>query len=157
MRLQRRGRLPVHPCSIGGTWPAGGKPIGREITDRKFCWMTSLCASWEDYPRRGGLRCGAYFAALPPHRPRDLPVAHTRTARGFPPVQACPHMDGVGNAWDNAPRHACSGASLRTWRFGSVPCPPSDSLSPRHSALRCRPRGGAPLARGLARESPVGQ
>jgi hypothetical protein len=30
--------------------------------------------------------------------------AHTRTAGpAFPPAQARPHMDGVGNAWNNAP------------------------------------------------------
>ena len=65
--------------------------------------------------------------------------AHTRTAGlALPPAQARPHMDGVGNAWNNAP--ACvlgtvwGTASIRTWRFRSAPCLPIGRLSPRQFA-----------------------
>jgi hypothetical protein len=129
------GRLPVHPCSIGGTRPAGGKPIGREITDRKFCWMTSLCGSWEDYPRRGGPRCGAYFAALPrtghgicPSRTGEQPEAFRRcrpartwTASAMlgtmppPGMRARVRRSGLGGLGRRRVRHptACHHAILR--------------------------------------------
>ena len=69
--------------------------------------------------------------------------AHTRIAGlALPPAQARPHMDGVGNAWNNAP--ACvlgtvwGTASIRTWRFRSAPCLPIGRLSPRQSASDAR-------------------
>jgi hypothetical protein len=68
---------------------------------------------------------------------------HIRTAGlALPPAQARPHMDGVGNAWNNAP--ACvlgtvwGTASIRTWRFRSAPCLPIGRSSPRQSASDAR-------------------
>jgi len=69
--------------------------------------------------------------------------AHTGTGGlALPPAQARPHMDDVGNAWNNAP--ACvlgtvwGTASNGTWRFRSAPCLLIGRLSPRQSASDAR-------------------
>jgi hypothetical protein len=152
IRLQRVGRLPVDPCSIGrATPPSVREPIGRENTDRKFCWMTSLCGCylWERRTRDAGrtLNCrrtGRRICLLRTYEP---------PGPRLPPVQACPHMDGVGNAWNNAP--ACVLGVRRSGLGGLVRRRVAiRQLVTTPFCARCRPRASAPLARGLARASP---